>query len=107
MQYFYKLTFNQFLCVAALLSGCTSHEQPHLKNECPIDSSTPFGNALLCEARRVSQNPNIQVLGSCQEIDELKAGKRQNLTSWRYSLTIEEAKTLAVEDLQLKPSVRR
>ena len=106
MQSFFKFNIKKLLFSTLLLSGCTYQKHSPLKDECLINSTTSYGKALLDEARRVSNNPNTHVFGNCQEIEELNSEKRKNLTYWRYTIPIEEAKTLNIEDLQLNPSIK-
>lgn len=95
-------TLKQSLCIILSLSGCCTHQSPQSNSGvCDIDSSTEFGNTLLTDARRISENQNIRVFTDCKELEELKSGKRSKLTSWGYNMSIEEAKKLNLEHLPL------
>ena len=86
-----------------LLSGCSFNHSStsYSGHECAIDSRTPFGQKLLTNARRITNDKDVRVLGDCREVDELNEGKRNTLTTWKYDIPIEQAKNLALEDLQL------
>lgn len=92
------------LCwLLVLLSGCSSNHSStsYSGHECAVDSRTPFGQKLLTNARRITNDTDVRVLGDCREVDELNEGKRSTLTAWKYDIPIEQAKNHALEDLQL------
>lgn len=96
------LNVKRSLLIILSLSGCCTHKASLTNNAvCDIDSSTEFGNMLLTDARRISGNQNISVFTSCNELEELKSGKRNKLTSWGYNLSVEEAQRVNLENLQL------
>ncbi len=85
-----------------LLSGCCCHNSTSDSDHtCVVDSRTPFGQKLLIKARLLTNDTNVRVLGDCREVEELKAGKRDTLTSWKYTIPVEQAKKFELEDLQL------
>ncbi len=84
-----------------LLTGCTYQTEHSLKGVCYVDSSTPFEEKLLIDARRISGNESIRVFTDCEELQELKSGKRNKLTTWGYNLSIKEAEKRNLEDLPL------
>jgi hypothetical protein len=86
-----------------LLSGCSCHHNStsYSGHECTVDSRTPFGQKLLTNAQRLTSGTGVRVIGDCREVDELNTGNRNTLTSWKYDIPIEQAKKLALEDLQL------
>ena len=62
--------FISSIFVVLSLSGCCINKPSQTNNDvCDIDSSTEFGNTLLTDARRISENQNIRVFapsqGSC------------------------------------------
>jgi hypothetical protein len=96
------LNVKRSLLIILSLSGCCTHTASLTSNAvCDIDSSTEFGNTLLTDARRISGNQNIRVFTSCKELEELKSGKQNKLTSWGYNLSVEEAQRVNLENLQL------
>jgi hypothetical protein len=96
------LNIKRSLFIILSLSGCCTHQSPQPNNGvCDIDSSTEFGNTLLTDARRISRNQNIRVFTDCKELQELKSGKRNKLTSWGYNMSLEEAQRVSLENVQL------
>ena len=96
------LNLKRNLFIILSLSGCCAHQSPQPNTGvCDIDSSTEFGNTLLTDARRISGNQNIRVFSNCKELEELKSGKRNKLTSWGYNMSIEEARRVSLENVQL------
>ena len=97
------LNVKRSLLIILSLSGCCVHQLQQANNGvCDIDSSTEFGNTLLVQARRISGNQNIRVFSNCKELEELKSGKRNKLTSWGYNMSLEEAQHVILEKIQLK-----
>ena len=95
-------TLKRSLIIILSLSGCCTHQSPQSNNGvCDIDANTEFGNTLLTDARRISGNQNIRVFTDCKELQELKSGKRNKLTSWGYNMSIEEAQRVSLENVQL------
>lgn len=70
---------------------------------CKVDTQTEFGKTLTEKARSITHNPKTNVFGRCAEIEELNAGQRTRLSTWYYTLSLEEAKKHTLEKLPLTP----
>lgn len=69
---------------------------------CEVDARTAFGKKLLAEAERISEKQTIRVFTDCRELEDINAGKKNNLTSWGYDLPIEQAQKIPLEARQLR-----